>query len=158
AVAMLAESARENDIVIIATPPFTHYELACAALATGRHVLCEKPLALDRTQAHEMLAVAQAHQRLLGCCSVRFLHWPPAEAARRLLQEGALGQLYHIRFLSVEQRNRPGIEYQPGTYWFLDQAKSGGGTLMDRAPYEFTMLNDLLAPTRVEVLSAWLAN
>jgi predicted dehydrogenase len=155
---MLAEPALENDIVIVATPPVTHYELACAALATGRHVLCEKPLALDRAQARQMLAVARTHGRVLGCCSVRFLHWPPAEAARRLLQEDVLGQLYHVRFLCVEQRNRPGIEYQPGTPWFLDRTKSGGGTLMDRAPYEFGVLNDLLRPTRVEVLSAWLAN
>jgi predicted dehydrogenase len=155
---MLAESALENDIVIVATPPMTHYELACAALATGRHVLCEKPLALDRAQARQMLATARAHGRVLGCCSVRFLHWPPAEAARRLLQEDVLGPLYHVRFLCVEQRNRPGIEYQPGTAWFLDRMKSGGGTLMDRAPYEFGVLNDLLMPTRVEVLSAWLAN
>ncbi len=155
---MLAEPAQENDIVIVATPPFTHCELTCTALATGRHVLCEKPLALDREQARQMLAVAQAHRRMLGCCSVRFLHSPSVEAVRHLLQEEALGQLYHVRFLYLEQRNRPGIEFQSGSHWFLDRTKSGGGTLMDRAPYEFTMLNDLLSPTRVEVLSAWLAN
>ncbi len=155
---MLAEPAQENDIVVVATPPFTHCELTCAALATGRHVLCEKPLALDREQARQMLAVAQAHRRMLGCCSVRFLHLPSVEGARRLLQEGALGPLYHVRFLYLEQRNRPGIEFQPGSYWFLDRRKSGGGTLMDRAPYEFTMLNDLFSPTRVDVLSAWLAD
>ena len=98
---MLAEPALENDIVIVATPPVTHYELACAALATGRHVLCEKPLALDRAQARQMLATARTHGRVLGCCSVRFLHWPPAEAARSLLQEDVLGPLYHVRFLCV---------------------------------------------------------
>lgn len=104
-----------------------------------------------------MLAVAQSQKRLLGCCSVRFLNWLPAEEARRLLQTHTLGQLYHVRFLHLEQRNRPGIEFQAQTSWFLDQSKSGGGTLMDRAPYEFTLLNDLLRPERVEVLSAWLA-
>lgn len=155
---MLSEPAQDTDIVIVATPPFTHYDLTCAALSTGRHVLCEKPLAMDRRQAREMWAMARAHNRLFGCCSVRFLQWPPAVEARRLLRENALGQLYHASFRSLEQRNRPGIEYQPGTYWFLDAAKSGGGTLMDRAPYEFSMLNDLLQPTRVDVLSAWLAN
>ncbi|HET8843091.1 MAG TPA: Gfo/Idh/MocA family oxidoreductase [Ktedonobacteraceae bacterium] len=155
---MLAETADENDIVIVTTPPFLHEELTCAALATGRHVLCEKPLAINLEQAEHMLAVAHAHQRVLGCCSVRCLNFPPAEEARRLLQEQALGQLYHVRFLHLEQRNRPGIEYQPQTDWFLDQARSGGGTLMDRAPYEFTVLNDLLQPQRVEVLNAWLAN
>ncbi len=155
---MLAEPAEEHDIVIVATPPHTHFELTCMALTSGRHVLCEKPLAMQQAQAHQMLEVAQAQHRLLGCCSVRFLHWPAAEAVRQLLQEQALGPLYHVRFLNIEQRNRPGIEYQPGTYWFLEAAKSGGGTLMDRAPYEFTVLNDLLHPQRVDVLSAWIAH
>ncbi|HXR66477.1 MAG TPA: Gfo/Idh/MocA family oxidoreductase [Ktedonobacteraceae bacterium] len=158
AASMLAEAACDTDIVIVTAPPFAHEELTCAALATGRHVLCEKPLALNQEQARHMLAVAHTHQRLLGCCSVRCLNWPPAEEARRLLQTHALGQLYHVRFINLEQRNRPGIEFQPQTSWFLDQAKSGGGTLMDRAPYEFAVLNDLLQPKRVEVLSAWLAN
>lgn len=155
---MLAEAAQETDIVIVATPPSAHHQLTCAALATGRHVLCEKPLAINRTQAREMLAVAKRHNRLLGCCSVRFLQWPPAEEAHRLLHEHALGDIYHVRFISREQRNRPGIEYQPGTYWFLDSTKSGGGTLMDRAPYEFSMFNNLFQPERVEILSAWTAN
>lgn len=155
---MLAEPVRDNDIVIVATPPMTHYQLACDALVTGRHVLCEKPLAMNRAEAEQMLAVAREQQRLLGCCSVRFMQWPATEEARRLLNAGAIGELYHVRFLNLEQRNRPGIEYQPGTFWFLEQAKSGGGTLMDRAPYEFSVLNDLLRPTRVDVLSAWLAN
>lgn len=155
---MLAEAANATDIVIVTAPPFAHEELTCAALATGRHVLCEKPLALNREQARHMLAVAHAHQRLLGCCSVRFLEWAPALEARRLLQTSALGVLYHVRFVHLEQRNRPGIEFQTQSSWFLEQAKSGGGTLMDRGPYEFTVLNDLLQPERVEVLSAWLAN
>lgn len=155
---MLAEPAQENDIVIVATPPSSHYELTCAALATDRHVLCEKPLAMDREQARQMFALAKNRNRLLGCCSVRFLHWPPAEEARRLLNEQVLGEIFHVRFISREQRVRPGIEYQPGTLWFLDAAKSGGGTLMDRAPYEFTVLNNLFEPVRVEVLAAWIAN
>ncbi len=155
---MLAEAAHDTDIVIVTTPPFAHEEWTCAALATGRHVLCEKPLALNQEQARHMLAVAHKYKRLLGCCSGRFMDWPPARETRRLLRLHTLGQLYHVRFIHLEQRNRPGIEFQPQTSWFLDQARSGGGTLMDRGPYEFTVLNDLLQPTRVEVLSAWLAN
>lgn len=155
---MLAEEAREDDIVIVTAPPFAHEELTCAALDTGRHVLCEKPLALHREQARHMLAVARERRRLLGCCSTRFLGWAPAQEMRRLLRARTLGTLYHARFIHLEQRNRPGIEFQPQSDWFLDRSRSGGGTLMDRAPYEFAVLNDLLQPTRVEVLSAWLAN
>lgn len=155
---MLAEAAQDTDIVIVATPPATHSRLTIDALTTGRHVLCEKPLAMNQVEARQMLAAAQAQRRLLGCCSVRYFEWPPAEEARRLLQAGAIGRLYHIRFRYLEQRNRPGIEYQPETLWFLDQAKSGGGTLMDRAPYEFSVFNDLFRPVRVDVLNAWLTN
>ncbi|GCE24328.1 hypothetical protein KDK_81280 [Dictyobacter kobayashii] len=158
AATMLAEPAAENDIVVIATPPFTHYELACAALRTGRHVLCEKPLAMDRAEARAMLALAREQQRLLGCCSVRYFGWSPFEETRRLLREEILGHIYHVRFTFLEQRNRPGIEYQPETHWFLDQAKCGGGTLMDRAPYEFSLLNRLFQPLRIDVLNAWLSD
>lgn len=63
-----------------------------------------------------------------------------------------------IKLHFIYHNRHSGIEYQPGTLWFLDQAKSGGGTLMDRAPYEFSMLNDLLQPVRVAILCAWLAN
>ncbi|GHO87417.1 Gfo/Idh/MocA family protein [Dictyobacter formicarum] len=158
AASMLAEDAAEDDIVVVATPPSTHHELACAALESGRHVLCEKPLAMDRAEARAMFALALQRQRLLGCCSVRYFGWSPFEETRRLLKEEILGSIYHVRFTFLEQRNRPGIEYQPETLWFLDRAKSGGGTLMDRAPYEFSLLNSLFQPVRVDVLNAWLAD
>ncbi len=155
---MLKEPVEETDIVIIATPPFSHYELTCAALASGRHVLCEKPLALNLAQAQAMLDTARQYNRLLGCCSTRFLHLPGAEEARRLLQAQALGAIYHVNFCNIVQRNRPAIEFQQGSTWFLSLAMSGGGTLMDRAPYEFSILNDLFRPKRVEVLDAWTVN
>lgn len=158
AASMLAEDAAADDIVVIATPPSTHRELACAALETGRHVLCEKPLAMGREEARAMLMLAQQRRLQLGCCSVRYFGWSPFEETRRLLREGILGPIYHVRFTFLEQRNRPGIEYQPETLWFLDRAKSGGGTLMDRAPYEFSMLNALFQPIQVDVLNAWLAD
>ncbi len=155
---MLAEPAEPDDIVVVATPPSTHCELTCAALSTNRHVLCEKPLAMNRTQAMQMLETARAKNLLLGCCSVRQLGTPAAVETKRLIQSGKLGNLYHVRFINREQRDRPGIEYQPTSPWFLDQSKSGGGVLMDRGPYDFTLLNDLLQPVRVDVLNAWMAN
>lgn len=155
---MLAEPAEPGDIVVVATPPSTHCELTCVALSTNRHVLCEKPLAMTRAQAMQMLETARAKNLLLGCCSVRQLEMPAAVETKRLIQSGRLGNLYHTRFINREQRNRPGIEYQPTSPWFLDQSKSGGGVLMDRGPYDFTLLNDLLQPVRVDVLNAWMAS
>jgi predicted dehydrogenase len=154
---MLSEPARTDDIVVIATPPHGHAELTCHALQTGRHVLCEKPLAMDRLQAERMLAAARGNDRLLGCCSCRFLGQPTTEEAKRLLRMGALGEPYYVTFVQRWQRSRSGIEYQPESRWFLDRSRSGGGVLMDMGPYDFTLLADLLSPLRVDVLSAWLA-
>jgi predicted dehydrogenase len=158
AAAMLSEPAEPGDIVVVATPPAAHAPRAGAALAGGRHVLCEKPLAMDTAQARELLLLARQHDRLLGCCSTRFLGQPTTEAVKQLVRSGALGRLYHATFVNRWQRSRPGIEYQPSTPWFLDRAQSGGGVVMDWGPYDFAVLNDVLAPERVEVLGAWMAN
>lgn len=154
---MLAAPAEPGDVVVVATPPFTHRELAIAALESGRHVLCEKPLAMSREEAFDMLRAARRHDRRLGCCSSRFLGLPATDEARRLVASGPLGTLYHASFVNRRQRRRTGIEYQPESRWFLDRARGGGGTLMDWSPYDLTVLNHVLEPIRVEVLAAWTA-
>ncbi|MCL5999269.1 MAG: phytanoyl-CoA dioxygenase family protein [Chloroflexi bacterium] len=155
---MLAAPAEAGDIVVVATPPFTHRELVCMALETGRHTLCEKPLAMSRDEAHQMLQTARAHDCLLGCCSSRFLGLPTSAEVKRLIRSGALGRLYHVTFVNRDRCTRAGIEYQPGSRWFLDRSKNGGGIIMDWGPYDFSALNDILQPVRVDVLSAWMAN
>ncbi|MFY7695965.1 MAG: Gfo/Idh/MocA family protein, partial [Cyanobium sp.] len=54
----------EVDLVYIATPPFLHYAQVRAALEAGKHVICEKPLALTVTQADDLLQLARANDRL----------------------------------------------------------------------------------------------
>ncbi|GIQ64734.1 hypothetical protein PACILC2_33020 [Paenibacillus cisolokensis] len=152
---MLAAPAADDDIVIVGTPPFTHCRLSRLALESGRHVLCEKPLVMNRAEAEELLAVAKAHDRLLGCCSVRFLGLPKMDEVKKLVQSGALGDIYKATFIYRGQRSRPGVEYQPESKWFLDRSKSGGGIVMDWGPYDFSVLNELLAPSSVEVAAAW---
>lgn len=158
AAAMLDEAARPDDIAVVATPPYLHLEPTLLALESGRHVLCEKPLAMSRAQALTMLDLARRQERLLGCCSTRYLGLPTTEAVKSLLRDGALGQLYHASLIFRRQRSRAGVEYQPSSGWFLDRSRSGGGILLDWGPYLFTTLNDLLQPRRVDVLSAWTAN
>ncbi len=155
--AMLADEARPDDIIINATPPRFHCEATLAALSAGRHVLCEKPLALDVAQARQMLDAARANRRLLGCCSMRFAAIPTTLRVKQLMQEGALGEVYHIAFINRSQRARPGVEYQPASRWFLDPAQSGGGVVMDWGPYDIACLCEVLEPIRVEIRSAWMA-
>jgi len=155
---MLAQPADPHDIAIVTTPPSLHYPLSLLALQSGRHVLCEKPLAMDAAQADLLLEAAQAAGRRLGCCSSRFLGIPTNEAVKEMLRANELGDVYRVRFVHRANRSRSGVEYQPQSRWFLNKRMSGGGVLMDWGPYDFACLNDVLNPVKVEVLSAWTAN
>jgi predicted dehydrogenase len=155
---LLAEPAKIHDIVVVATPPYTHPDLVALALNSGRHVLCEKPLALNVADATSMLQLARATDRYFGCCSTRFLGTPTTEEVKRLLGQEALGEVYHVSFINRRQRNRAGIDDTPEATWFLDPLKSGGGVLMDMGPYDFAVLNDILQPVRVDVMSAWMTD
>ncbi|WP_243895806.1 Gfo/Idh/MocA family oxidoreductase [Paenibacillus sp. F411] len=146
------------DIVVVCTPPFAHLEPVRKALASGRHVLCEKPLAISSQEARDMLELAIAKGVHLACCSSRFLGTSTTEKVKQLLSTGALGELYHVAFKDVRSRGRSGIEYQPGSRWFLDRSRSGGGVLMDWGPYDFAVLNDVLQPLSVDIVQAWTAN
>ncbi len=154
---MLAQPAGPDDIVITATPPVAHCEPTLAALESGRHVLCEKPLAMDVDQARQMLATAKQKNRMLGCCSCRFLGLAAAAEAKRMMRAGELGEPYHMTWINRRLRGRPGIEYQPQSRWFLDSKINGGGTVMDWGPYDFAAMIELLEPVRLDVRSAWLA-
>jgi len=156
--AMLSEPARDDDVVVVAVPPFAHAPLTVEALASGRHVLCEKPLATTAAEADTMLAAARRVGKLLGCCSSRFLGYASTEEAKRVVASGELGPIYHATFVHRQQRRRTGIEYQPETPWFVDRSRSGGGVLMDWSPYDITTLNHVLSPVQIDVLAAWTAN
>ncbi len=87
---------REIDAVVVATPNFLHREIVLAALAAGKHVLCEKPLALNRAEAEEMLRAAESARRVhMTAFTYRFT--PAIQYARRLIEQGELGQLRTVR-------------------------------------------------------------
>ncbi|MFJ5759858.1 Gfo/Idh/MocA family protein [Neobacillus sp. NPDC093182] len=152
-----SETAQNDDIVIISTPPMAHFDPTRLSIESGRHVLCEKPLAMNGAQAQEMVQLAEKHNRLLGCCSVRFKGMPHMEAVKKVIQSGALGEIYHVTFVNKWERSRSGIEYQPASRWFLNSKLSGGGVLMDWGPYDFATLNDILNPNSIEFNTAWTA-
>ncbi|MBB6670694.1 Gfo/Idh/MocA family protein [Cohnella nanjingensis] len=155
---MLNEPAQADDVVIVATPPVAHAELSCLAFRSGRHVLCEKPLAMNKAEADRMLGAAREAGKLLGCCSSRFAGLRTTAAVKTLLAEGKLGRPYRVNWIQRRQRARTGIEYQPSSRWFLQPAISGGGTLMDWGPYDIAGLTEALDPVRVDVLDAWMAD
>ena len=152
-----AEEPVPDDVVVVATPPAFHAETTLAAIAGGRPVLCEKPLAMSVEEADRMLAAADAAGVLLGSCGTRFRGLPHTEAVRGVLRSGVLGDVHALDFATVWPRSRAGIEYQPASRWFLDSRRSGGGVVMDWGPYDMSTLFDLLEPGAIDVLDAWVA-
>lgn len=153
---MLEIPAQDGDVIVVATPPASHAKLTRMGFASGRNVLCDKPLGVDAEAGRAMLAAARAAGKTLGDSSNRFLGYASTERARELVRSGSLGDIYHATICHRRARMRSGIEYQPETRWFLDRAKSGGGVMMDWGVYDLTTFFHVLAPVKVEVLQAWM--
>jgi predicted dehydrogenase len=115
------------DVVIVATPPDLHHAVAIAALRAGKHVLCEKPLARTATEAAEMSAIADA-SRGLALVGFNLRYAPALLQARRLMEEGVCGDVYHLtgRYFQDFARdpNRP-------LSWRYQAARGGSGALAD---------------------------
>jgi predicted dehydrogenase len=83
------------DAVLIATPVFTHFELASQSLEAGKHTFVEKPLAASSGEADRLLGLA-ADSGLALMCGHTFLYSPPVRAVKELLDRGELGEIYFI--------------------------------------------------------------
>jgi predicted dehydrogenase len=114
------------DAVVIALPTFLHHPMVMAALAAGRHVLCEKPPALN---AGETAAMADAASRrgLTLCFGLQRRALPSAAAAQAAIARGQLGEIYHARAVFTRAWGAP----KGAGNWFRDPARSGGGALLD---------------------------
>ena len=115
------------DIVAITTPNALHREMALAALAAGKHVHCEKPLALTVAEAEEMARAA----RDSGCRTIvgyNYLHNPAVAHARRLLDEGVIGRAVHFRgWVDEDYQADPDLPWT----WRARRAEAGLGALGD---------------------------
>jgi len=114
---------RGIDAVVIATPSFLHANLACAALSAGKHVFCEKPMALTVADCDRMLAAADAagRQLMIGHC-IRF--WGEYAEAARIARSGQYGP---VRTLTLTRYGA--IPSFGARNWFHDPAKSGSAVL-----------------------------
>ena len=108
------------DLIYIATPPFLHHEQAMKALRAGKHVICEKPLAMTLAQADEMIALAkQKHVALIANLMQRYN--PLYEIIRELIESKVLGEFLHGYFENYASDEGLGPQH-----WFWDRTKSGG--------------------------------
>jgi 1,5-anhydro-D-fructose reductase (1,5-anhydro-D-mannitol-forming) len=113
------------DAVYIALPVAMHADVAIKALAAGKHVLCEKPMAMNAAEAEKMAAAGRSSGRLLGVAYYRRLY-PKLLRAKELIAQGAIGQP-----LLAEANCHGWTEILDGRGWLTDPAMAGGGPLYD---------------------------
>jgi predicted dehydrogenase len=123
------------DVVVVMTPHPFHAEIAIHALEAGCHVLCEKPMAVHVGEADQMIAAAERTGKLLAV-SLQFRHRPEIMVAKRLLDEGRLGQLQRVDVLACWTRAE---RYYRQTPWRGTWKNEGGGVLMNQAPHNLDL-------------------
>ncbi|MBN2328016.1 MAG: Gfo/Idh/MocA family oxidoreductase [Candidatus Omnitrophica bacterium] len=138
------------DAVVICTPSNSHEEIALAGLAAGKHVLCEKPMAVSSASALKMVKRAKKAGRILASCSGRYRFSPSVQKAKELIEAGELGDIYHITLSGISRRNRPGIDFHPAAAWCLDKSIAGGGAMLDWGVYDLNILYSLMDNLAVE--------
>jgi len=118
------------DLIDICTPGNTHAEIAIAALEAGKHVLCEKPLANSVEEAERMTVAAEAAAKrgVFAMCGFSYRRTPALALAKRMVDEGRLGTIRHVRAQYLQDWLSDGNA--PMT-WRLDKSKSGSGSLGD---------------------------
>jgi predicted dehydrogenase len=118
------------DLVDICTPGDSHAEIALAALAAGKHVLCEKPLANTVEEAETMTAAAEeAYARgQLAMVGFNYRRLPATALARRMVAEGRVGALRHVRVSYLQDWL---VDPQAPLTWRLRRELAGSGSLGD---------------------------
>ncbi len=120
----------EIDVIDICTPGDTHVEIALAALAVGKHVLCEKPLANSVEESQQMAEAAAAAraQGVRSMCGFSYRRTPALAYARQLVADGAVGEIRQIRAQYLQDWLS---DADAPMTWRLDKDKAGSGALGD---------------------------
>lgn len=146
------EIVRRDDVhaVIIATPNNTHAPIALDAIAHGKHVLCEKPLALSHADAQAMAAAAdRAGVRHMSAFTYRFV--PAMRYLAHLVQRGDLGQPFHFRSCRLQDWGTRSVG------WRQVKQLAGTGELGDMLSHRIDFAHLLVGPMQrlVASLEQW---
>jgi predicted dehydrogenase len=131
----------EIELVLNLTVPAAHAEVSHAAIAHGKHVYSEKPLATSTADGRRLVEAAAAAKRLVGCAPDTFLG-AGLQAARHLIDDGAIGVPVGATAFFLGR----GMEHWHANPEFFYQP--GAGPLFDMGPYYLTALVALLGPVR----------
>lgn len=120
---------KDIDAIVVCTPPDIHAEITIAALESGKHVLCEKPLCRTLEEAEAMVAAARKSGRVLKC-GFNHRHHPAIVEARRRFDLGEMGRPIAVR-CRYGICGRPGYENE----WRADPARAAGGQFAEQGTH-----------------------
>jgi predicted dehydrogenase len=118
------------DLVVVSSTPDSHARYAIAALEAGKHVLCEKPMALDAFDAAQMVAASEGHPGCVAWIDHELRYEPNRRRVRELIRSDAIGEVRHIELTLkpyLRGDGRPQAFDAPWNWWF--DASRGGGIL-----------------------------
>jgi len=140
---------KQIDAVSICLPNFLHAPMTIAALKAGKHVMCEKPPAMNVKEAKQIEKAAEKAKKVV-MYSVQRRFGGAELAAKQAIEKGYAGEVYHARAAWMRTRGIP-----IGTGWFTDKARSGGGALIDIGVHMLDLAWHLLGqPKPVSVFGA----
>ncbi len=141
---ILADSA--VDAVVIATPPYLHAEQIESALAAGKHVLLEKPMAESLESVQRIVAAVEKSDRMVLEASCRHTRLTRKfKFIKDMIDSGKLGEIYHIHHNHLMRGTF--IEYNPNGAWAMNRKLAAGGPFADWGVYDLSfhlgLLNDV---------------
>ncbi|BBM87276.1 Gfo/Idh/MocA family protein [Candidatus Uabimicrobium amorphum] len=137
-------ASSEVEVVIICTPNYLHHEMAISCLQHGKHVIIEKPLAMSLEQCEDIIQQAQVANRIVGYAE-ELCFVPKFVAAKNKVQQGAIGEVRHIK--QIEKHDGP------HSRWFYEPDLAGGGIVIDMGCHSIEFARWFLGKPRVT--SVW---
>jgi 1,5-anhydro-D-fructose reductase (1,5-anhydro-D-mannitol-forming) len=125
------------DAVYVGTPVFLHAPQTILSLRAGKHVVCEKPMAINETMARFMVRAAEESGKIFGIAYYRRCY-PKIQRAKQLIDAGAIGKP-----VFAELANHMWFDGTGNRGWLFDPEKAGGGPLFDIASHRIDVLNFL---------------
>lgn len=139
----------EIDAVYIATPVYLHAEQTVAAAEARKHVLCEKPMALDPSECDSMIAACRSNRVNLGIAYYRRFY-PAIQRVNEIIASGEIGKVSIAQINAFEYFDPPS---EHPRHWFIEKNKSGGGPMMDFGCHRLEIFANLFGEaTHIESL------
>lgn len=134
----------EVEAVYVATPHDQHMEQTIAAAEAGRHVLCEKPMALNARDCRPMIDACKSNGVKLGIAYYRHFY-PSVNRIKEIIASGELGKISTVRINAFEWHE---FESDSPQYWVFRKCESGGGPMMGFGCHRIEVLLNILGPVK----------